>query len=143
MVRSTIALLQIRLPLLSTDESQRPPTNATKMSPRISQKVAKSLRSMLYSSFLNNRSKFNPFGTLPPESIMAVLAFLPSADQICFSLSCKYTFCCFQSYVLRTFMSEGIEARKPSNSSTRNNAGMQAITILHEKINSYFKRSPF
>jgi hypothetical protein len=65
----------------------------------MNQNVAKRLRSMLHFSFLNTRSKFNPFDTLPPELIMAILAFLPSVDRICFSLSCKYTFCCFQTYI--------------------------------------------
>ncbi|KAJ5179998.1 hypothetical protein N7492_003208 [Penicillium capsulatum] len=38
---------------------------------------------------------------IPPELVENILARLEGVDQICFSLSCKYTFACFQSYAKR------------------------------------------
>lgn len=72
------------------------------MSTGICRSVPKRLLAILHSSFLNRRPKFNPFNifeTLPPELITIILTFLLKVDHVCFSLSCKYTFYCFQSYV--------------------------------------------
>jgi hypothetical protein len=45
------------------------------------------------------KSKF--FQNAPPELLELILELLPTKDQICFSLTCKFCFAWFQSYVKR------------------------------------------
>lgn len=66
----------------------------------MSQKFAKPFRTILQ-SILPHRSKANTFLNVPPEIVDEVFALLPGADQICFSLSCRYAFACFQIFLER------------------------------------------
>lgn len=87
---------------LPTIFSYSPPlifTQSSDMFPTMSRNVAKVFRTMLHTTSPSHRLKANIFERIPAEIIERILESLPDGDQICFSLSCKYTFACFHSYV--------------------------------------------
>lgn len=71
------------------------------MSSMMSRKIAKSFRTIPHSILHPRRSKAKTFLNVPPEVVDEVFALLPGADQICFSLSCRYAFACFQIFIER------------------------------------------
>ncbi|KAI2786107.1 hypothetical protein POX_h09874 [Penicillium oxalicum] len=71
------------------------------MSRSTKQKISAKICHLLSSLEFKSRPKDNPFERLPSELILAILASLPYVDQVCFAISCKHIFECFQSHLER------------------------------------------